>query len=141
MPDKGQFIVQGESARCLNLAQSFVLKMWEECETLSKGEVKRASANDTIHFIHEEASEVVKCAMHMGLMGDKTYYRSEDARATKYTWEKLLGEIGDVLLMAITLAEAFDVNASVCLQLALDKFYARARAQAAEMQVIEREDW
>jgi NTP pyrophosphatase (non-canonical NTP hydrolase) len=112
----------------LDAAAREVAKMWKECAELS--DVQRASAEDTIHFIHEEASEVVKCAMHMGLMGDKEYYRSDDARAMVYTWENLIAEVGDVILMALTLAEALDVKASVCLQSALDKFYARARAKA-----------
>ncbi len=116
-----------EGTAALEFVQEAVREMWKRCAELTDGRLQRASPNDTVHFLHEEAGEVVKCAMAMGLMGDKSYVRSAEVQATVYTWEDLLGEIGDVLLMAITLAEAFDVNAGVCLQMSLDKFYARAQ--------------
>jgi NTP pyrophosphatase (non-canonical NTP hydrolase) len=121
----------------LKRAADAVAEMWRDCAVLSS--VQRASAEDTCHFLHEETSEVVKCAMHMGMMGDKTYHRSEDARNTEYNWKKLIAEVGDVLLMALTLAEALDIDPSVCLQTALDKFYARARAQS-KIEIVPRED-
>ncbi len=90
--------------------------------------------------------------MRMGLVGDKPYVRSSETMAAEYNWQTLIGEIGDVLLMALTLAVAFDVNASVCLNATMEKFYARARAQALGeactertappvTKVIPREDW
>ncbi|NIN65293.1 MAG: hypothetical protein GTO63_11465, partial [Anaerolineae bacterium] len=82
-----------EPATFLDRAQAEVAEMWEECSNLS--DVQMASANDTIHFLHEEAGEVVKCAMHLGLIGDKTYFRSNKVRETVYTWKDLIGEIGD----------------------------------------------
>ena len=110
----------------LDAVQRAVKEMWRVCKDLTNGDLQMASANDTIHFLHEEAGEVVKCAMAMGLMGDKTYVRSEATESKDFNWETLLEEIGDTILMALTLAQAFDVRASTCLDLSIHKFYARA---------------
>lgn len=109
-------------------ARYAVQRMWRDVAEVS--DIRRASANDTIHFLHEEAGEVVKAAMKLGLMGDKDYVRSAEVEAREYTYKDLIVEVGDVLLMALTLAESFDLDPSVCLAESLCKFYARAGAQA-----------
>lgn len=115
----------------LGTAATQVTKMWDDIEPSG---IHRADANDTIHFLHEEACEVAKVAMRLGLIGSQEYVRSEEVMARVYTTEDLIMEVGDVLLMALTLARAFDLNASKCLGASIDKFYRRAGVRYLEDQ-------
>lgn len=120
------------SADMLTQAADAVKHMWEKCSELSS-RVHAPAAEDAVHFLHEELCEVVKCGMAMGLMGRKDYSRSDEAEAQKWDWKRMIGEVGDVLLMAMSLAQGLDVDPSVCLQESIDKFYVRARRDAAQV--------
>lgn len=117
-------VVVDTNDHVLDEAREAVARMWYTVEHTS--DIRRADANDTIHFVHEEASEVTKVAMKLGLLGRHDYVRSARVQATEYSIADLIAEVGDVLLMALTLAQAFDLDPGVCLNESLNKFYARA---------------
>lgn len=113
----------------LDAAAAKVAQMWRE---VAPSGIHRADANNTIHFVHEEASEVAKVAMKLGIITRQEFVRSEETESKEYTYADLVMEVGDVLLMALTLAQAFGLNPSVCLAETLRKFYDRAAAEDAK---------